>query len=82
MFDVMKDCVGMTLKDSAPYIGCARMQGVALFILEDKNDTTGKCIDEDFTLKMILTKHPELENYKIKYMNNFYSMLVVRAIKE
>ena len=66
--EVHKDCGGY-------------MDGYAVFVLQDENDTTGKQLDEDFSIGLILKKHPQYANCKVKYENAFYGTTVLRVEK-
>ena len=41
----------------------------------------GKPLDEDFSIGLILRKHPEYANCKVKYENDFYGTTVLRVEK-
>ena len=58
-----------------------KAHGFAVFVLEDEKDTIGKRLDEDFSIGLILKKHPEYANYKVKYENDFYGEIVLRVIR-
>lgn len=55
--------------------------GYCVFVLQDEKDTTGKPLDEDFSIGLILKKHPEYANCKVKYENDFYGTKVLRVEK-
>lgn len=55
--------------------------GYSVFVLQDEKDTTGKPLDEDFSIGLILKKHPEYANCKVKYENDFYGTKVLRVEK-
>lgn len=55
--------------------------GYSVFVLQDEKDTTGKLLDEDFSIGLILKKHPEYANCKVKYENDFYGTKVLRVEK-
>ena len=66
--EVHKDCGG-------------NMSGYSVFVLQDKYDTIGKPLDEDFSIDLILKKHPQYANCKVKYENDFYGTTVLRVEK-
>lgn len=72
--------IGKTLVEIHKEYGC-NIGGYSVFVLQDENDKTGKPLGEDFSIDMILQKHPEYANYKVKYENNFYGTTVLRVIK-
>lgn len=71
--------VGLKLKDIVDkyYINT---QGVAVFLLEDKNDLCGKRVAEDFSIRLVLEKNPELAERKIIRANDFYGQDVYRVL--
>ena len=74
------DPIGKTLDEIHKECG-SRSHGYAVFVLQDENDTTGKQIAEDFSVGLILKKHPQYANYKVKYENDFYGTTVLRVEK-
>ena len=56
--------------------------GYSVFVLQDENDTTGKHLDEDFSVRLILKKHPEYADYKVKFENDFFGTTVLRVIRK
>lgn len=66
--EVHKDCGG-------------NIDGYSVFVLQDKYDTIGKPLDEDFSIGLILKKHPQYANCKVKYENDFYGTTVLRVEK-
>ena len=72
--------IGKTLEEIASDVGTALQQGIAVFELQDEKDTIGLCVDEDFTINLILQKHPRLSTKIIKHVNYFYDMYVFRVI--
>ena len=72
--------IGKTLAEIHKEFGF-NMGGYAVFVLQDENDTTGKQLDEDFSIGLILQKHPEYANSKVKYENDFYGTAVLRVEK-
>ena len=71
------DPIGKTLaeihKDCGWNIG-----GYSVFVLQDENDTIGKPLDENVSIGVILMKHPQYANWKVKYENDFYGTTVLR----
>ena len=55
--------------------------GYCIFVLQDKNDKIGKELDGDFSIGLILKKHPQYANCKVKYENDFYGTTVLRVEK-
>ena len=75
------DPIGKTLAEIHKDLG-ANSNGYAVFVLENEDDTVGKRLDEDFSIGLILNKHPEYAHYKVKYENYFYGEIVLRVIKD
>ena len=74
------DPIGKTLADIHKECG-ASAHGYSVFVLEDNKDTIGKRLDEDFSVGLILKKHPQYANCKVKYENDFYGTTVLRVEK-
>lgn len=72
--------IGKTLAEIQKYCGWHR-KGYSVFVLQDENDKLGKQLDEDFTISLILQKHPEYANSKIKYTSNYFGTVVLRVEK-
>ena len=70
--------IGKTLAEIHKDYG-SNMGGYSVFVLQDENDKTGKQLDEDFSIGLILRKHPQYANYKVKYGNDFYGTTVLRV---
>ena len=66
--EVHKDCGG-------------NLHGYSIFVLQDEYDTNGKLLDEDISIGLILKKHPQYANCKVKYENDFYGTTVLRVKK-
>ena len=77
---LLYNSIGKTLAEIHRDCGC-NMGGYCVFVLQDKNDKTGKQLDEDFSIGLILRKHPQYANYKVKYENDFYGTKVLRVEK-
>lgn len=73
--------IGKTLAEIHKDCGC-NMGGYSVFVLQDENDTIGKQLDEEFSIGLILRKHPQYANCKIKYENNYYGTTVLRVEKD
>ena len=58
-----------------------RYSGYSVYVLQDENDKTGKFLDEDILISLILQRHPEYANCKVKYENDFYGTTVLRVEK-
>ena len=58
------------------------LSGYIVMILQDEEDTTGKRLDELYSVKAIIKEHPEIAKYKVKFENDFFGELVLRVIKE
>ena len=76
----MYDPIGKTLAEIHKDCGLS-MKGYAVFVLQDENDKTGKQLDEDFSIGLILRKYPEYADYKVKYENDFFGTTVLRVMK-
>lgn len=74
------DPIGKTLTEIHEDCG-ARAHGYVVFVLEDEKDTIGKILDEDFSIGLILQKHPEYADYRVKYENDSYGKAVLRVLK-
>lgn len=57
--------VGKTLSEVHKDCVCNKY-GYCVFVLQDKNDKTGKELDDGISIGLILKKHPQYANYKIK----------------
>lgn len=76
----LNNSIGKTLAEL--YRDCRfSVGGYAVFVLQDEYDETGAPLDEDFSIGLILRKHPEYANSKVKYTNNFYGTVVLRVEK-
>lgn len=73
----LEQYVGKKLSEIDPDIGST--QGVCIFLLNYKGDTTGKIIGEDFDLRSILLKYPNIKDKTIRYVNNYYGELIFRV---
>ena len=74
------DPIGKTLAEIHKECG-SRSHGYSVFVLEDNKDTIGKRLDEDFSVGLILEKHPQYANCKVKRENDFYGTTVLRVEK-
>lgn len=81
MFFIGYDLVGRMLEEVTEE-GAIYTQGVAVFVLSDNEDTIGKMVAEDFSLRTILNKHPELRTSRVVSHNNFFGESVFRVKKE
>lgn len=70
--------VGKTLAEIHRDCGY-KAKGYAVFVLGNESDETGKLLDEDFSIGLILKKHPQYANCKVKYENDFYGTTVLRV---
>lgn len=77
--DKLQFFVGYTLADLATMTGF-NYKGWCIFQLRSKEDTTGARICEDFTLRNILRRHPELQGMIVKYAHEYYGEIVLRVI--
>ena len=73
--------IGKTLAEVAEETRPA-LSGYIVMILQDEEDTTGKRLDESYSIKAIIKEHPEIAKYKVKFENDFFRELVLRVIKE
>jgi hypothetical protein len=69
LLEVHKDC-GMNFK------------GYSVFVLQDEKDTIGVNLGEEISIGLILRKHPQYANYKVKYENDFFGTTVLRIAQE
>lgn len=76
----MYNPIGKTLAEVARETNADFFNGYSIFLLQDKNDTTGKWVDESYSVRAILKEHPEISDYVVKLENNFYGTNVLRAI--
>ena len=74
------DPIGKTLAEVQKDCGW-HPKGFCVCVLQDENDKTGKPLAEDFSIAMILLKHPEYSNYIVKYENDFFGTTVLRVEK-
>ena len=74
--------IGKTLSEIAKETPISFRGGYSVFLLQDETDTTGKEIDMSYSVMAILKKRPEIANYKVKFVNDFYGMTVLRITKE
>lgn len=72
--------IGKTLAEVHKECGFSS-NGYSIFVLQDKNDKIGVCLDEDCSVRLILQKYPEYTNYKVKYENDFFGTTVLRVEK-
>ena len=72
--------IGKTLAEIHKDCGW-NMGGYSVFVLQDASDTTGKQLGEDFSIGLILRKHPQYANCKVKYENGFFGTIVLRVEK-
>ena len=72
--------IGKTLAEIHKDCGF-HFKGYSVFVLQDENDKTGIRLDEDFSIGLILQKHPEYANCKVKYENDFFGTTVLRVEK-
>lgn len=77
----MYNPIGKTLAEIANETTVDFRGGYSIVELQDEADTIGKEIDMSYSVKAILKNHPEIENYKVKYENDFYGTTVLRVIK-
>ena len=75
------DPIGKTLLEVHKDCG-SNLNGYSVFVLQDDNDTTGKYLDEDILIGLILRKHPDYKDYVVKYENDFFGMTVLRVFNK
>lgn len=73
--------VGKTLTEVAEETSFS-LSGYHVRILQDEEDQTGEYLDESYSIKTIIKHYPEIANYRVKFENNFFGLLVLRVIKE
>lgn len=71
--------IGKTLKELSKNSNF-NINGICIFELESEEDMNGKMIAEDFSLKYILIKHPELKNKKVVKFNDYFGETIYRVI--
>lgn len=76
----MYDPIGKTLAEVHKDCGSSA-GGYTVFVLQEENDKTGTKLDTDFSIGMILKKHPQYADYKVKYENNYFGETVLRVLK-
>ncbi len=69
--------VGKTLQEVHKECGWNR-GGYEVFVLQDETDENGIRLDVDFSVGLILQRHPEYKNCRVKYENDFYGTTVLR----
>ena len=65
--------LGEIAKTAAPRTG-----GYAVFALSKYDDVLGELVDESFSVTEIINHHPELENWIVKYTNDYLGQIVMR----
>ena len=70
---------GLTLKEIAPDLDC-NYKGVVIFQLRDVNDVQGRRIAEDFSLKTLLFRLPNLSDKKVVSANDFFGQTIFRVL--
>lgn len=70
--------VGNLLKSLAKCSGIHR-GGYRVFLLDGKDDDTGKLIAADFSVRGILRQHPELSGAKVKYAKDYCGEIILRV---
>lgn len=76
----MQKYIGRTLDELAQVTGF-NYKGWAVFLLANQEDTVGQRIDEDFTLRSLLQRHPELDPAcLVEFAHDFYGQIVLRVI--
>lgn len=66
--------LGEIAKTTAPRFG-----GYSVFALAKCDDVLGELVDESFSVAEILNHHPELENWIVKYTNDYLGIIVIRV---
>ena len=59
--------------------GLLRVEPVSVFVLGEPGDTVGKQYAEEFSLRIILMKHPELRQAKVLLYNDYFGEDVFRV---
>jgi hypothetical protein len=78
----MYNPIGKTLAEVAKETTASFNGGYEVFLLADETDDTGEVVDTSYSVKAILSNHPELSDHVVKYENDFYGMTVLRVFKE
>lgn len=76
----MYNPIGKTLAEVHKDCG-VNYGGYSVYVLQDENDTTGILLDDDISIGLILRKHPEYADKKVKCENDFFGMTVLRIEK-
>lgn len=58
-----------------------RRAGWGVFAILADDDPLGHMVGEDFTVKEIIQRHPEMANWVVKYTNDYMGMIVLRATR-
>lgn len=74
------DPIGKTLAEIHNDCG-GNLNGYAVFVLQDDDDTIGIELDECISLGEIMKKHTGIADCKVKYENDFFGMTVLRVEK-
>ena len=76
----MQKYIGRTLGELAHVTGF-NYKGWAVFLLANQGDAVGRRVDEDFTLRSLLQRHPELDPAcLVEYANDYFGEIVLRVI--
>ena len=77
---LMYNPIGKTLSEVHKDCGDS-ICGYTVFVLQDEKDKIGKQLGTAFSIAMILKRHPQYANCKVKYENNYYGETVLRVLK-
>lgn len=71
--------IGRTLKEVIPDLDFSYKE-VVVFLLQSENDRTGRRVAEDYSLKLLLTRFPNLSDKKIVRINDYYNQTIFRVL--
>lgn len=75
----MKDKMPPAVRGVLTAAGLLRVDAVSVFVLNGPDDSIGKQYAEEFSLQVILLKHPELRQAKVAYYNDYFGEDVFRV---
>lgn len=78
--ETYKEYHGLTLEEVARITG-PNYTGYAVFFIpaNHPDNIMGNLVDEDYTVALILSRHPELAGCVVKHTNDFYGQIVLRV---
>lgn len=81
MLEEYKELHGLTLEEVAERTG-PHLHGYAVFLLpvERPDDMLGDPVAESVSVAEFLKIHPQASGWVVKYTNDYYGMIVLRAV--